>query len=463
MKHVTRRTFCTGLVSTLGGLSLARTTQLSARQRRRARQGQDQLRIQSISPVTFYPPYHDYHRQTLFRYHGQNIQARTVYRVTTNLGLTGYGECWGTNSLTPADFKPYLGTSPFDWIGQRDNLSINMALYDLMGKYLQVPAWKLLGPQVRTKIPVAFWTVSQTPDALAEEVRQAVQAGYRWLKYHVDEVQNVVDQTRAMQAVAPRGFQVHYDFNANALLDDILPLLKQLETFPVAGRFEDPIVASDQEGWKKIRQQIKRPILGHHVPLDFIRAGLLDGYMAGHAPIGMAMKVAALAEETRVPIMLQQCGGTLNQAFLAHEASVFPAATIDHVNLTHLWREDVTDRLMPVIDGHVTVPAGPGLGIQIDEKKLADMARQPVPAYQPFLVRIRYQDGPTIYSRHNPDLPGATDNLRFLDRLLGKPIPGPKPAYDNAVLTHLIDASNESDFARLWQATNRGPLVVAGG
>ena len=461
MKHVTRRTFCTGLASTLGGLSLTRTTGLSARQRRRVRKGQDQLRIQAIKPVTFYAPYRDYNGQTLFRYHGQNIQARTVYRVTTNLGITGYGECWGKNSLTANDLKAYLGTSPFDWIAQRSNLTINMALYDLMGKYLELPAWKLIGPQVRNKIPVSFWTVSQTPSAMATEVRQASRMGYRWLKYHTDEVQNVIEQTRAMQAVAPQGFQVHYDLNANALLDDILPLLKQLETFPVAGRFEDPIVATDRKGWKTLRREIKRPILGHHVPLDFIRSGLVDGYMASHAAIGNAMRVAALAEDIQMPMMVQQCGGTVNQAFLAHLASVFPMATIDHVNLAHLWREEITDQLMPVVDGHVQVPDGPGLGIPVNEKKLADMARQPAPAYQPFLVRIRYQDGPTIYSRHNPDQPGDTDNLRFLNRLLGKPIPGPKPAYDNRVLTHLIDASNEPDFDRLWQATSQGPLVVS--
>lgn len=460
MKCLTRRNFCAGLTGTLWASTLARTSPLAARLRWRAQQGREKLIIRSIEPVVIYPPYHEYHRQTLFRYHGQNIQARTVYRVSTNLGLIGYGERWGKNSLTDADFKPYLGTSPFDWLGHRKSLFLNMAFYDLMGKYLDIPTWKLLGPQVRKRIPIAFWTVSQTPEAMATEVRQAAKAGYRWLKYHVDEVQNVIAQTRAMQAVAPSEFRVHYDFNANAQLEDVLPVLKKLETFPVAGRFEDVIVASDRAGWKKIRQQIKRPILGHHVPLDFITAGLLDGYMASHAAIGNNIKIAGLAEETQVPIMLQQCGGTLNQAFLAHQAAVFPMATIDHVNLCRLWEKDVTDKLMPVRNGHVDLPDGPGLGITINEEKLTEMAKRPPPTYQPFLVQIRYQDGPTIYCRHNPDLPGATDNLRFLGRLLGKNIPGPKPAYDNPVLTRLLDANNEKDFQRLWQATANGPLVV---
>ena len=456
----TRRTFCTGLAMSPWARLLFSRNDLSAQQRQLARRGRDRLRIQSIKPVTFYAPYRHYNKETLFRYHGQNIQARTVYVVTTNMGITGYGERWGKNTLTANDLKPYLGTSPFDWIAQRSNLAINMALYDLMGKYLELPAWKLIGPQVRPKVPVAFWTVSQTPDAMATEVRQASRMGYRWLKYHTDEVQNVVDQTKAMQAVAPPGFQVHYDLNANALLDDILPLLEKLEKFPLAGRFEDPIVATDRQGWKTLRQEIKRPILGHHVPLDFIRSGLVDGYMASHAAIGNAVRVAAMVEEIQMPMMVQQCGGTVNLAFLAHLASVFPTATIDHVNLAHLWQEEITDQLMPVSDGHVRVPDGPGLGIPVNENKLAEMAQRPAPTYQPFLVQIRYQDGPMIYTRHNPDLPGCTDNLRFLQRLLGKSIPGPRPGYDNPVITHLVDASNEPDFARIWEATRENHLVI---
>ena len=59
---------------------------------------------------------------------------------------------------------------------------MNMACYDLMGKHLGIPAWKLIGPKVRSWIPVAAWTVAQAPDAMAEEVRQAAARGYHWIK-----------------------------------------------------------------------------------------------------------------------------------------------------------------------------------------------------------------------------------------------------------------------------------------
>lgn len=142
----------------------------------------------------------------------------------------------------------YLGTDPFDWIGDTEHLCMNMATYDLMGKELGVPAWKLIGPRVRSWMPVAAWTVSQEPQAMAEEVLQAAQRGYHWMKYHVAEIHNVIDQTRAMQEVAPPGFKVHYDFNANRDVYTMGPIIQELERFAVAGRIEDAL-----SGWKSSR------------------------------------------------------------------------------------------------------------------------------------------------------------------------------------------------------------------
>ena len=416
------------------------------------------LRITGIRAYEILLPYDEFHAATLFRYHGLNIQLRTVYIVDTNVGIVGYGENWGP-SLPAKTFQSYIGTNPFDWIADSRNLAINMAMYDIMGKFLDLPAWRLLGPQVRDRIPVCAWTVSQRPSDMAKEVQHAAKQGYRWLKYHTDEVQNVVDQTSAMQAVAPQGFQVHYDFNANATYEAILPVLEALGQYPVAGRFEDPLVATDPAGWQRLHEQISLPIYVHHGPIEFLVDGIVDGLMAGHAPIGSAIQTAAVAKTKNIPFMLQQCGGTINQAFLAHEASVFEMATLDHCNLAMHWTDDITSQRMPIRDGHVSVPEGPGLGVSIDREKLEHYANRPRPSQEPFLVRIRYQDGPTIYCRHNPEISGATDNMRYLARLLGTPTPGPKPAYNNQVVTDFWDDRDATEFQQLWNATKSGPVV----
>ena len=93
-------------------------------------------------------------------------------------------------------------------------------------------------------------------------------------------------------------------------------------------------------------------------------------------------------------------------------------------------------------------------------EKLRHYSEVPAPSYEPFLVRIRYRQGPTIYCRHDPHQPGCTDNLRFLGRLLGEKIPGPPPRYDNAVRTELLDAGDGAEFDRYWKATERVRYVV---
>jgi len=105
------------------------------------------------------------------------------------------------------------------------------------------------------------------------------------------------------------------------------------------------------------------------------------------------------------------------------------------------------------------VPDGPGIGVTLNRQKLRKYESATRPRYRPFLVRIRYRTGPTIYARHDPHRPGATDNLRLLTRLLGEQIPGPVPAYDNDVITDFMDGRHSTRFRQLWEATASGPVV----
>ena len=176
------------------------------------------------------------------------------------------------------------------------------------------------------------------------------------------------------------------------------------------------------------------------------------------------MKLSVMAQLYNVPFMLQQAGGTINQAFLAHEAAAFPMATIDHVNLCHLWAEDVTVETMPVVGGSVAVPTGPGLGVTVDREKLARLEAAPRPRQTRFLVRVRYRQGLTIYFRFDPDAPGA--NIKFLNPPatgrrysgFGPDVPGPVPGYGNPVVTDFWDDVGHEDFEGMWKRTESGPV-----
>ncbi len=457
-----RRDFLSSLAMGAAGMSLLHVdprNRACAEQRRSQDRGAN--RITAIERHEICIPYREFNAERLFRYHGVKLQLRTIFVAKTESGAEGIGEAWGAGWPKDDDLKKYIGSTPFDWIGSEVDLPINMAIYDLIGKLIGQPAWKLIGPQVRKRVPVAAWTVSLQPKWMAVEVRRAAAAGYRWLKYHVDELQNVVDQTAAIQRVAPDGFRMHYDFNANSTMKAMAPVLRELNRFPVVGRLEDPINPVDRDGYRKLRELMRPEVLIHHGPTDMMSDQLVDGLMAGHAAVGAAAKIAALAEHHKTPIMLQNAGGDINQAFLAHQASVYRMATIDHVNLAHLWSDDVVGKRTVVEKGGVAVPRGPGLGVKLDREKLTKYEQAPRPEYSPFLIRIRYEGGPTIYARHNPDLPGSTDNMRLLQRLLKQKenLPGPTPGYGNRVASAFLDKENFGEFESYWRRTAGGHVV----
>jgi len=162
------------------------------------------------------------------------------------------------------------------------------------------------------------------------------------------------------------------------------------------------------------------------------------------------MRLAALAESTRMPFILQLPGGNLSMAFLAHQAAVYKMATLPGIPLANLWKDDITVESMPVVAGSVQVPEGPGLGLTLDRQKYEAYAAASRPDPGRFLFRVRYQNGPTLFLRpdqkHQALSTGSSD------------LPGPVPGYGNAVLTDHWDDDGSQQFRSVWEETGRGPV-----
>ena len=88
-----------------------------------------------------------------------DIDRHIVVRVRTDTGLTGYGDEEDDASPIPEEtIAGVVGRSPFDFVNSDLRMSLAMALYDVMGKHLGVPVYKLMGQQVRDAVPAAAWT-----------------------------------------------------------------------------------------------------------------------------------------------------------------------------------------------------------------------------------------------------------------------------------------------------------------
>ena len=138
------------------------------------------------------------------------LHQRVVFKVSLDNGIVGYGEyrCYAPDKSV---VEPLIGRNPFDFINHDLNiglsqwcLGLSAALYDAMGKYLEIPAYKLMGTKVRDRVAVAAWTRPSPPDVLSREVQRAVDQGYMLFKMHTCHHYDVFEQRRGRGADRPR-------------------------------------------------------------------------------------------------------------------------------------------------------------------------------------------------------------------------------------------------------------------
>ena len=116
------------------------------------------IRVTDIEKYEIHPDYVDWLHYELNHFYGPT--KRSVYVVHTDKGLQGLGE--GRNEPDEV-LEKYIGTSPFDWVGDETSIPMAKAMYDLMGKAAGVPVYKLFGQRYRRWVPFSSWTVSTHP------------------------------------------------------------------------------------------------------------------------------------------------------------------------------------------------------------------------------------------------------------------------------------------------------------
>jgi L-alanine-DL-glutamate epimerase-like enolase superfamily enzyme len=414
------------------------------------------MKITAVETHEFHPPLSPFNGAEVRLYLGSAYDTRTLVVLRTDNGLEGLGEMTAPlNEQLKSWLEQLQGTNPATWLAHPElPIWLAPAIYDLVGKYNEVPACQLFGPPVRSWVPVGYWTVSRTPAKMAEEVKHAAALGYTWLKYHTDWCHNAVAQTRAMQEVAPPGFKIHYDLNFDNTADHVLSLAAELARFPIAGLIEDPLRTFDFEGHKLLRQKCPLPIVFHHVPLGGREAllDLADGYMLGHAPVGMVVRRAGLFEAANVPFMMQNVGGNITRALVLHMAAAFEMATLHHITDTFQWAEDVVRPQFQAVAGTMQVPQEPGLGVHLDREALERYKSAVPPPLPKALVKVAITGGPTIYGQPPRS---RRDTLRIHENF----IPGVGEGYDHLADLEFVYDDGSANFARLWERTQQGPVM----
>ena len=451
----TRRRFMT---STAAGLAAGLSSlpswnaALQAQQQGNARHGK--LLVTDIEVHNIMVPYEDWIHDTLDHFYGPS--RRTIYVVRTNSDLIGLGESGGPESADV--LNNYIGSSPWDWIGDETSLGLGTAMYDLMGKAAGIPVYKLFGQRFRRWVPVGSWTVSADPTHVAEAVQQYSRRGYTWLKYHLSPFENVIDQLQAMQNVAPRGFRLMFDLTMGGTNDHTYELLEKMSEFPITGAFEDPLYEKNIEAYRELRRRSRVPIVLHHAPLGHtfeILSRAADACILGHSRIGNTIRTAGLMAGANLPFMLQNVGGQITRSMTTHMQSAFKTASFQFHSDAETWKADVVKQRPDPVNGFLRVSEAPGLGVTIDPAELDRLKNLKLPERAKWIIKTEFANGTRMYNIADPK-----QSIFMVRPDYRKLIP---MSYNSPLKTDWWDDDGTPEYRKMFERIEREGMVLTKG
>ena len=330
-----------------------------------------------------------------------------VVRVETSEGITGYGEAHpgrspgAVTSLIHNTLAPMLvGMQATDVVGawqrvHRMQLSshglgagaalalsgIDMALWDIRGKAAKMPLYELLGG-TRRRVPAYAGGISlgyQPKQSLAEEAKEYVARGYKAVKLRLGDNAKVdIERVLHVREALGDGVDILTDANAVYTMADarrVLPVLADIR----AGWLEEPFACNDFASYREAAKITPLVPLAagenHYTRFEFaqlLEAGAVQVWQPDLSKCGgitEGVRIAAMGSAWRIPINPHSSATGLNHAATLH----FMAATENSgyfeacVSRFNPFRDMFGTTFEIGADGCVEPPAGPGLGIEVDE------------------------------------------------------------------------------------------------
>jgi L-alanine-DL-glutamate epimerase-like enolase superfamily enzyme len=342
-----------------------------------------------------------------------------IVRLETDEGIVGWGECFrrARALVKPAIedvFRPALvGQDPLDTevlhrrlmglsqvAGPAGTLAVavagvDIALWDLKGKALGQPIWRLLGGRVRTRVPVYASSLRRDlePAAEAARVAQLVAQGYRAYKLHSavpgrtdDPGDRTLETVRAIREQVSEGVKLLVDVNGAYSVPRAIHIGRRLEELGVSV-FECPVPERDHPALAQVADALDIAVAAgeSHFTANAFHALIVDGRIDVLQPdvvkaagLTELQKVAVLAHAYGKPMTVHNTQPTLCTAAHLHFCAVHPNVpyeqeyNIEPVSIRDEW--PILPGQLTVESGHLAVPDGPGLGVDVDEAMVRRLA-----------------------------------------------------------------------------------------
>ncbi len=262
--------------------------------------------------------------------------------------------------------------------------AIDLALYDVLGKALGLPAHRLLGGRFRERVPVYTGVGGTSPHEVAATATEYVGYGYKALKLSLPPPNpQALETVKAVRSAVGDEIVLMVDVHTTRDVASAIELGRGLEQLGVRW-LEAPTAPEDESGhaeiaraldmqvasgeWLRTAWEWRRYIAARSVDVampDVARTGLTEG-----------KRIAGLCDASNIPVAPHVgSGGILSVAASVQFSAAIPNLQIlEHSHHTHARKGLIATRYPELEDGSFAAGDEPGLGVEIDEAAVARYA-----------------------------------------------------------------------------------------
>jgi len=342
---------------------------------------------------------------------GTLISSEAIFvRLHTSDGIVGWGEtdpdlqpifCNESIESIEGILRNYLapvilGMDPFDigLIHERmdkivtNNLfakaAVDIAIYDIIGKALNMPLYKFLGGALRNKISVLWPLGSNTSEANTNEAIEKVKQGFKsfMIKTAALPMREDIKRVKAIRKAVGENISLIVDANQGWDYHTTIQFVHETEQYKIEF-IEQPVPSWDIRGLKRLRESINIPVSADESlfsvrdAYNLISEKAVDIFsikMSKHGGIYNTKKIINLANVAGINCyMNSQIEMGISQAASLHVGVTVPNIVkgVGHAYMSVLRLEDdVTNIKTWIKNGYIKVGDKPGLGIEVDEEKI---------------------------------------------------------------------------------------------
>jgi galactonate dehydratase len=353
------------------------------------------------------------------------VKPRWIFcKLSTDEGISGWGEMIsGTKTETVVSGaqelgeRILLGRDPFEierlWQEMHRSFfrggpingtivsGFEMALWDIKGKALGLPVWQLMGGKARDRIKVYSWIGGDRPDNVVEQAKDRMDRGFDSIKMNATEELNYVDSYKKVEEVVSRvsalreafGYDLNIgiDFHGRVHKPMAKVLAAALEPYKLMF-YEEVVLPENAESFKDVANYCSTPLAtGERLYTRWQYKQLFeDGAISIIQPdvamvggIWETRKIAAMAEAYDVAVAPHAPYGPIALAATLQVDACTPNVFIQEQSLGIHYNKgfDLLDfvknkEVFYYKDGFVDIPDKPGLGVEMDEEKVREIAQE---------------------------------------------------------------------------------------